>query len=659
MKLKSTICVIIVGLAVSLPFSKVSGQIDSTVDESLFYRVSVEIEDTRMLQQMADIGVAIDHVHIHDDVLYMLVSGYEVKMLEEHGIGYTIHQEDMEQYYEQKLASDPVFQNPSLLQADVPENFVLGSMGGHLTLDEVNAQLDLMHDLYPDLITERFSIGESFEGRDIWSVWIRSEREEGETKPQAYYNSLIHSREPMSMMNLVYYMWWLLENYGDDPLATFLIDKRDMAFSLVLNPDGYEHNRSNFPNGGGLHRKNRRPVGSTNQGIDLNRNFGPFFFWDHPNGGSSITPNSDTYRGAGPFSEPETQALRDFVLENDFRTVFNYHNFSDLLIYPYGALQRETADAHIFTAYAEEMTAENNYEFGTVTETLGYNTRGSADDWFYGYESGNTDGRVNAISFTPEVGDVQDGTGGVWGAFWARAERIVPLSQDNLLPNQLLALYAGPELRFDETLTPEISTTDAEIGDETELVFSFEELYNYGRTLAEVELTAETDSDIAHFTTPEATLIINKDQTFSGSADALILEVDSFAEPGIEIPVTLTLSAPAMKDSYSWEYTLVTTGVPVGTEPITEIPGQVKLSQNYPNPFNPETVIRFALPETAEVSLEVYDSIGRRVQTLVNEQRSAGSHSVRFDAGSLTSGVYLYRLQVGNEVHIKKMTLIK
>ncbi len=643
----------------------VQGQNSSDIDESLFYRVSVSLDDSRVIQQLGDLGVAVDHVHIHDKTMHLEISGFEVNLMEQAGIDYSIHVEDMAAYYEQKLVNDPVFQSGTIKQAGVPDNFTLGSMGGHLTLDEVNEQLDLMHDLYPDLITEKFSIGESFEGRDIWTVWIRSEREDGVQKPQAYYNSLIHAREPMSMMNLVYYMWWLLENYDEDPLATFLIDERDMAFTLVLNPDGYEYNRSNSPNGGGMHRKNRRPVGSFNQGVDLNRNFGPFYFWDHPNGGSSLSPDSDTFRGGLPFSEPETQAMRDFVLENDFRTVFNYHNFSNLLIYPYGALQRETQDAHIFTAYAVDMTAENEYEYGTDIETVGYNTRGAADDWFYGSESGNPDGRVNAITFTPEVGGVSDGTGGVWGAFWARAERIVPLSQDNLLPNQLLALYAGPELRdaegdfFTEAFKPELNGTEAEIGDETPLVFSFETLYNYGRTSAEVHLHAEISSEYAMLEQETLVFEIDKDQLFSGPAEAFFLEVDSFAEPGIEIPLTLTLSVPAMRDSYSWEYTLTTTGVPVSTEPDREIPARIALEQNYPNPFNPETIIQFSLPETADISLDVYDTMGRRVQTLVNEQRSAGEHAVRFDGSGLTSGVYMYRLQAGNEVHIKKMTLIK
>ena len=90
-----------------------------------------------------------------------------------------------------------------------------------------------------------------------------------------------------------------------------------------------------------------------------------------------------------------------------------------------------------------------------------------------------------------------------------------------------------------------------------------------------------------------------------------------------------------------------------------ERPSSFKLRQNYPNPFNPSTTIRFDLPETSDVRLEVFDMLGRRVTTLVDEQRSAGSHTVRFDATGLTSGLYIYRIIVGEHEITRKMTLVK
>ena len=83
------------------------------------------------------------------------------------------------------------------------------------------------------------------------------------------------------------------------------------------------------------------------------------------------------------------------------------------------------------------------------------------------------------------------------------------------------------------------------------------------------------------------------------------------------------------------------------------------LNQNFPNPFNPVTVIKYQLPENLKVQIRVYDVLGNEVAELVNEEKSAGTYEVRFDAGNLASGVYLYKLQAGSFVETKKMILIK
>ncbi len=91
----------------------------------------------------------------------------------------------------------------------------------------------------------------------------------------------------------------------------------------------------------------------------------------------------------------------------------------------------------------------------------------------------------------------------------------------------------------------------------------------------------------------------------------------------------------------------------------SEVSKSFELAQNFPNPFNPSTVISYQLSTTSLVRLDVFDMLGRRVTTLVNEAQPAGTHSVLFNAATLASGVYFYRLQAGNNVATKKMMLVK
>ena len=100
-----------------------------------------------------------------------------------------------------------------------------------------------------------------------------------------------------------------------------------------------------------------------------------------------------------------------------------------------------------------------------------------------------------------------------------------------------------------------------------------------------------------------------------------------------------------------------------------EIPTVYKLGQNYPNPFNPSTTIKYSIPSNKTplmrgvvgvfVTLKIYDILGREVETLVNEQQKAGNYEVNFDASTLSSGIYFYRLQSYSFVESKKMILIK
>ncbi len=406
------------------------------ISQDRYSQVQIPVATSLELQRIADLGIAVDHFDgkVGDRISFFL-SASELQQLDKAGISYSITIKDWQAYYAEQQKQET--HRSAKISADVPKYFRYGSMGGFLTYTEVVQQLDSMTLLFPNLITAKATIGTSIEGREIYNVKISDNPNTDEpSEPEVLYTALHHAREPEGMMTVIYYMWWLLENYGKDPDATYLVNNRQMYFIPVVNPDGYVFNQTNSPSGGGMHRKNRRNVGTTNKGVDLNRNYGPTLMWNAPNNGSSTAVDNDTYRGTEAFSEPETQAIHNFMMSHNIKTCFNYHTYSNLLIYPWGYSSTESGDSLLFRQWSFDMSAINRYAIGTDLQTVGYSTRGNSDDFMYGDSS-----KPRTYAMTPEVGTSEQGIGS--NGFWPLLERIFPQAQENLLQNKLLAYYAG------------------------------------------------------------------------------------------------------------------------------------------------------------------------------------------------------------------------
>jgi hypothetical protein len=123
-------------------------------------------------------------------------------------------------------------------------------------------------------------------------------------------------------------------------------------------------------------------------------------------------------------------------------------------------------------------------------------------------------------------------------------------------------------------------------------------------------------------------------------------------------PVVITVTGKDVDNSQISTTFNVTVGPLVGVEKI-EIPTEFSLSQNYPNPFNPSTTIKFGLPVASNVSLKIYNILGEQVASLVNKVMPAGYNTVTFDASKLASGMYIYRIEAGSFVQVKKMMMLK
>ena len=375
--------------------------------------------------QLLELGIPLDHYQKNkDNSLDIILSTSEIGILMNNGIEFEIIQDDITNYY------------LSRSRPSINRDFSLGSMLGNYTLQEAINQMDTLSILYPNFVSEKDSIGTSFEGRTIWAFKLSDNPAIDENEPEVLYTGLTHAREPLSMMNLFYFANWLCENYNNDLIANYLLDNREMWFIPIVNPDGYFYNETIAPDGGGMHRKNRRsnPQNSncntgTQQGVDLNRNYG--YNWGANNSGSSGNPCSAVYRGSSAFSEPETEAVSNFILSREFNNALHYHSYSNLLIHSWG--DGSYPDEPYLTTLREignEMTHYNGYLVGTGIETVGYTVNGDAVDWSYG--------NAGLLSYTPEIGSFVDN-------FWPSEDRVIPLCQDQIYSNSIFAMVAGSD----------------------------------------------------------------------------------------------------------------------------------------------------------------------------------------------------------------------
>ncbi len=251
---------------------------------------------------------------------------------------------------------------------------------GYHDYSELTKALQDLHAKYPQ-ITKMKSAGRSVEGREIWAFVVRGEQDSNKEVPQAIFMGGHHAREHLSVDTPLRLLQWLLSEYekGNTKVVE-LVNSREVHIIPAVNPDGLEYDISTSQYK--MWRKNRRPNHDGTSGVDLNRNYG--FGWG--TGGSSKNPNSDTYMGTTPFSEPETQAIKSYVESlKKVKILLSFHTFSSLILYPWGHLNEHVPnekDAKTFIKMAETMATWNGYTPQRSSDL--YIASGDTCDWAYG-----------------------------------------------------------------------------------------------------------------------------------------------------------------------------------------------------------------------------------------------------------------------------------
>jgi hypothetical protein len=271
--------------------------------------------------------------------------------------------------------------------ASAASEFPAGHHGYH-TYAELTAELKAVADAHPS-IAQRFSIGTSYKGRQLWAAKISDNVGVDESEPEVLFDGLHHSDEHMSLEMTLHILHWLVDGYGTDPRVTSIVNTREVWIVFAMNPDGAEFDIRD----GRFHfwRKNRQPNANGTVGTDLNRNYS--YRWG-TGGRTSTNPLAITYHGPYAFSAPETRAFRDFVQSRvvdgvqQIRAAVSFHEAGRLVMWPYSYTLKNvpgdmTADDHnALVKIGRHMASTNGYRPQQGSDL--YVSHGTSRDWLYG-----------------------------------------------------------------------------------------------------------------------------------------------------------------------------------------------------------------------------------------------------------------------------------
>jgi predicted deacylase len=272
---------------------------------------------------------------------------------------------------------------PAAAADDWPDGYQL-----HHTYAEIQVELEQLAAAHPDLVNVR-SMGRSYEGRKLWVAKISDHVAADEPEPEAYIQGGVHANEHTSTEQSLAVIHWLVDDYGNDPRTTAIVDSTEIWVAPMVNPDGATFDIS----GGAFHnwRKDRKPnTGSAEVGTDINRNFG--YRWGCC-GHSSADPASRYYRGPKPWSTPEARRIRDFLRGRridgvqQVRIALDLHGHGGFVTYPYGYTPTDEprdmkpGDRNRFLVLAQGVADRDGYVVHQYGDMLGAD--GMFMDWAY------------------------------------------------------------------------------------------------------------------------------------------------------------------------------------------------------------------------------------------------------------------------------------
>ena len=302
--------------------------------------------------------------------------------------------------------------------------------------DELSQEMQLLAQQYPNLV-KLSSIGKSREGRNLYMLTLSTD-EDDLSRPAVFFMGGHHAREHISIETPLLFAKYLLQKFtARDLRIVNLLNNRTVYVLPMVNPDGAEFDIADGEYQ--MWRKNRaQNNGKDSYGVDLNRNYG--YGWG--GGGASPYPDDETYRGPSAFSEPETQAVRNFFLSHKNITIdLSFHTFSELILYPWGGKYDKISNEKDYLTHktmAETMAQWNGYTPEQSSDL--YIASGDTTDWAYG--------QLGVISFTFELDPKMSAF--PQRGFYPGQAFINPVVQKNIEPCLYLLEYADNPYRVIE-----------------------------------------------------------------------------------------------------------------------------------------------------------------------------------------------------------------
>jgi hypothetical protein len=314
-------------------------------------------------------------------------------------------------------------------------------------LGDYAEEMTTLAEAHPSLVKLIELPHETLEGRTVLGVEIAAGVKGTDGRPTSYVDGIHHAREWPAGEYPMMFAHHLVEGFQKkNPRIVKVMRRVRTVIIPVVNPDGFDYSRGSvlsahqtarnvgWPTGAvngfeGYWRKNRRsftgatvPVVNKNpdaHGVDVNRNYG--FKWGDNQGGSSSSEVSATYRGTEPFSEPETENVRGFLLERNVTSAITNHTYSELVLRPWGDTRTDTPDEGILTELGAQMaTAMGGYR--NIKSIDLYATTGTTQDWTYGALGALSYTFEHGKAFHPPYATVAESAPGVMEAFMLGAE---------------------------------------------------------------------------------------------------------------------------------------------------------------------------------------------------------------------------------------------